>query len=157
RQRWERNMADRQVNRREFTRAGVMSTGLLALPAGANATTPVSTAVAKQQSPAQKGAIRPKALMRAGHQHHSTDADLRVLAALGVCHICSDLPSRKFDHNWSIEGLSRLRERVERFGIKLDMVPLPLSSSHISHAENPDIMLGKSPQRDREIDQICKM
>src|SRR5262249_49859447 len=95
--------------------------------------------------------------MKAGHQHRSSDADLRLLAALGVNHICSSLPSRTFDQNWSVEGLSRLRERVERFGIHLDMVPLPLSSSPIERAENPHIMLGKSPERDGETAQICKM
>jgi mannonate dehydratase len=99
----------------------------------------------------------PTALMKAGHQHYSSDADLRVLASLGVGHICSALPSRRFDQSWSVEGLSRLRERVERFGINLDMVPLPLSSSPISRAENPNIMLGRSPQRDREIEHICQM
>jgi mannonate dehydratase len=98
-----------------------------------------------------------KALMKAGHQNHSSDADLRILAALGVNHICSALPSRRLDANWSVEGLTRLRERVERFGIQLAMVPLPLSSSYISRAENPHIMLGKSPERDREIDEICQM
>jgi mannonate dehydratase len=98
-----------------------------------------------------------KALMKAGHQNHSSDADLRILAALGVNHICSALPSRTLDQSWSVEGLTRLRERVERFGIKLDMVPLPLSSSYISRAENPHIILGKSPERDREIDDICQM
>src|SRR5438132_2556041 len=106
---------------------------------------------------AQPGTTAKKALLKAGHQNHSSDADLRVLAALGVNHICSTLPSRTFDQNWSVDGLLQLRERVERFGIKLDMVPLPLSSSYISRAENPHIMLGKSPERDREIDQICQM
>jgi mannonate dehydratase len=98
-----------------------------------------------------------KVLFKAGHQHHSSDADLRVLAAFGVRHVCSALPSRTFDKEWSVEGLTKLRERVERFGIRLDMVPLPLSSSPIGRAENPHIMLGKSPERDREIDQICQM
>jgi mannonate dehydratase len=51
----------------------------------------------------------------------------------------------------------KLRERVESFGISLDMVPLPLSSSYITQAENPNIMLGKSPERDREIDDISQM
>ena len=57
--------------------------------------------------------------LKAGHQHRSSDADLRVLAALGVSHICSALPSRSFDENWSVEGLTKLRERIESFGIKL--------------------------------------
>ena len=36
-------------------------------------------------------------------------------------------------------------------------VPLPMSSHEISTFENPNIMLGKSPERDREIDTICEM
>jgi mannonate dehydratase len=61
------------------------------------------------------------------------------------------------DANWSVEGLTKLRERVESFGIKLDMVPLPLSSAYITRAEMPNIMLGKSPERDREIEHVCQM
>jgi mannonate dehydratase len=95
--------------------------------------------------------------MKLGTQHGSSDEILRVLAAFGVNHICATLPSRKLDGSWSLEGLTRLRERVESFGIKLDMLPLPLSSSYITRAENPNIVLGKSPERDREIDDICQM
>ena len=115
------------------------------------------TAASTQPAAAQQPAKPKQVLMKAGHQHRSSDADLRLLAALGVNNICSALPSRKFDESWSVEGLTKLRERVESFGIKLDMVPLPLSSSYIGRAENPNIMLGKSPERDREIDQICQM
>src|SRR5260221_6887108 len=97
------------------------------------------------------------AKMKAGNQHKSSEADLRVLAAFGINHICSDLPSRTLDENWSVEGLSKLRERVESFGIKLEMVPLPLSSSYVTKAENPHIMLGQSPERDRQIEAICRM
>jgi mannonate dehydratase len=95
--------------------------------------------------------------MKLGTQHGSDDATLRVLAALGVTHICSDLPSAKFDENWSVPGLTRLKNRVESFGIRLAMVPLPLTSYYITQSENPDIMLGTSPQRDRQIDDICRM
>jgi mannonate dehydratase len=105
----------------------------------------------------EKGQPAKKGVMKAGHQHRSSDADLRYLAALGVGHICGALPSRTFDDQWSVEALSKLRERVEGFGIKLDMVPLPLSSSAIGRAEFPSIMLGKSPQRDRDIEQVCQM
>src|SRR5207248_6768768 len=51
----------------------------------------------------------------------------------------------------------RLRDRVGAHGIRLEMVPLPLSSAYITHAEFPHIMLGKSPERDQEIEQICMM
>src|SRR5205085_2018396 len=62
-----------------------------------------------QPALAQEPAKPKKALMKAGHQHRSADADLRVLAALGVNNICSALPSRKFDESWSVEGLTKLR------------------------------------------------
>jgi mannonate dehydratase len=116
-----------------------------------------ATAAAAAEPQTPKVAPGRKPLLKAGHQHHCSDADLRVLAALGVQHICSDLPSRNFDDHWSVAGLSRLRERVEKFGIKLDMVPLPLSSSYIHRVENPHILRGKSPERDREIENICQM
>jgi mannonate dehydratase len=102
-------------------------------------------------------AARTRALMKVGTQNDSSDEALAVLAALGVDHICSALPSEKLDEAWSVEGLTRLRERVEGFGIHLDMVPLPMSSHEIAHAENPNILLGRSPERDREIDGICRM
>ena len=104
-------------------------------------------------------AVRPpaKALMKVGTQHDSSDEVLPILAALGVNHICSRLPSAKFDDNWTVDALSRLRDRIEAAGITLDMVPLPMSSNAIARAENPAILLGKSPDRDREIDDICQM
>jgi mannonate dehydratase len=95
--------------------------------------------------------------MKLGTQHGTTDEVLRTIAALGVTHICSTLPSARFDEHWSVDGLTRLRERVESFGIQLEAVPLPLSSSYISKSENPAIMLAQSPERDREIDNICRM
>jgi mannonate dehydratase len=95
--------------------------------------------------------------MKVGTQHDSSNETLAVLAALGVTHVCSRLPSVRLDEQWSVEGLTRLRDRVESFGIRLDMVPLPLSSLDTAHAEMPNIMLGRSPERDREIDDICRM
>jgi len=99
----------------------------------------------------------PHHTLKLGTQNDSSDQALGILAAFGVNHVCSTLPSVRMDANWSVEGLTRLRERVESFGIRLEMVPLPLSSSYITRSENPDIMLGKSPERDREIDTICQM
>jgi len=95
--------------------------------------------------------------MKLATQHDSSDAVLRVLAALGVTHICSRLPSAQLDESWSVEGLAKLRERVESFGIHLEAVPLPMSSNFITKSESPHIMLGKSPERDREIENICTM
>ncbi|HEY7390022.1 MAG TPA: mannonate dehydratase, partial [Bryobacteraceae bacterium] len=126
------------MNRRTFTKFAAAPFALLQLPAIDGARKP----------PPQAGSGK----IKLGNQNWSDDASLKVLAALGVNHICSAEPSRAFDENWSVEGLSRLRERVESRGITLAAVPLPLSSSYITKAENPNIMLGKSPERDREID-----
>lgn len=133
------------MKRRELLERAVAGTAALH---AATAETPTQTEAAKAGR---------KTGMKAGHQHHSSDPELRTLAAFGIRHICSALPSRRLDADWSVEGLTRLRERVNRFGIALDMVPLPLSSVHLAQAEYPHIMLGKSPERDREIDQICTM
>ncbi len=117
----------------------------------------LNTSVAAALLPRAGGAAAPargKALMKAGTQHSTADDDLRCLAAFGVNHVCATLPSRNFDDSWSVESLKRLRERVESFGVKLEMIPLPMSSVPVERAENPNIILGKSPERDREIDNI---
>ena len=61
------------------------------------------------------------------------------------------------DEAWSVDALSKRRERVAAHGISLDMLPLPMSSKEIWSAEMPAIFLGKSPERDRNIDDICQM
>jgi len=141
-----------RMHRRDFVRLAGL--GVTAGAATARAATPDI-----DQSSARTSAARTpvKALMKVGTQHDSSDDVLAVLAAFGVTNICSRLPSARFDDQWSVEALTRLRERVEKFGITLDMVPLPMSSNPIARAENPNILLGKSPERDREIDDICQM
>jgi len=142
------------MNRREFVRlttAGVSASAL--------AEAVVSAQVA--QAPAKSGIVAPttspKVKMKVGTQHGHTDAILRACAAFGVTNICSGLPSPKMDEAWSVDGLSKLRDVVASHGISLDMVPLPMSSSEISRAEMPAIYLGQSPDRDRNIDDICQM
>jgi mannonate dehydratase len=142
------------MNRREFVRlAGA------GLPAAALAEAVVSAQQA--QAPAKSGIVAPttspKAKMKVGTQHGHSDAILRACAAFGVNNICSGLPSAKVDEAWSVDGLSKLRDVVASHGISLDMVPLPMSSSEISRAELPAIYLGKSPERDRNIDDICQL
>ena len=89
------------------------------------------TAASLALSPAARAIAAPAAVvgqgrMKLGTQNQSSDESLRILAALGVSHICSELPSAKFDESWSVESLTKLRERVESFGIRLEAVPLSL-------------------------------
>jgi mannonate dehydratase len=95
--------------------------------------------------------------MKVGTQHGDSDQILRAMAGFGVNNICSRLPSVRLDEKWSVDSLFSLREHVESFGLSLDMVPLPMSSNDISRFELPNIMLGKVPDRDREIDDVCQM
>ena len=149
------------MERREFVcklGSSLAGTAALSVSEAAPPGTERSASEREVQSEHQSGVrARRAALMKVGTQHGSTNEILRILAAFGVDNICSSLPSMRLDENWSVEGLIRLRERVESFGISLDMVPLPLSSHYITKAEMPHIMLGKSPERDREIDAICQM
>jgi mannonate dehydratase len=82
------------------------------------------------------------------------DDDYRVWAQLGVKHICAD-PSGPPD-KWDLDALKRLREKVESFGLVLDMIQLPLGSVPVEKAVYPDILLA-GPERDRQIDAICRL
>ncbi|MEX0761341.1 MAG: mannonate dehydratase [Dehalococcoidia bacterium] len=83
------------------------------------------------------------------------DTDFEVWAQLGVNNVCSDPPGNP--HDWTRETLEKHREKVESYGITLDMVQIPLGSRPLEESGSPNIMLGKSPERDREIDSICKL
>jgi mannonate dehydratase len=139
------------MNRREFVRlAGA------GMSAGALAEAVVLAQVASTPAtPAAKTSA--KARMKVGTQQGDAEDILRALAAFGVNHICGSLPSAKMDDAWSVDALSKRRDRVKAHGLSLDMVPLPMSSSEISSAEMPAIYLGKDPDRDRNIDDICQM
>jgi len=133
------------MNRRKFLAAST------ALAASSALTVPLVGATEKEKKPATK------ALMKAGMQERTSEEDLQFFSAVGVNNICGSLPSHSMDESWSVEGLTKIKERVESYGIQLDMLPLPLSSVPVAKAENPNILLGKSPERDREIDNICQM
>jgi mannonate dehydratase len=83
------------------------------------------------------------------------DADYRMWAQLGVQHVCVDPPGNP--HHWTLDDLNRHREHVESFGLILDMVQLPLSSRPIEQGQSPNILLGREPDRQREIDSICAL
>jgi mannonate dehydratase len=101
-----------------------------------------------------KRSSRP-ASMKLGTQHSVADDVLKVMAAFGVNHVCASSPSMKFDESWSVEGLSRLRDRVASHGVKLEMISLH-SNAAISRSGFKNIMMG-TPERDREIEECQQM
>jgi len=141
-------MNDLPMKRSEFlSSAGIAALGLL----GAKAVSAQTPAASNASAPLQPFK------MYVGHQHDHSSGTLTLLSALGVKNICSGLPARRMGEEWSVDGLVRLRKHVESFGVTLDAVPLPMSSSPVAKAEYPEIFLDKSIARDKAIDEICQM
>ena len=84
-----------------------------------------------------------------------TDTDFEVLAQLGVDHLCADPPGPW--QEWGVDTISRFREKVESYGISLDIINLPISSTGASGSSSPNVLQGPSVERDREIEQICQL
>lgn len=83
------------------------------------------------------------------------DAHLRQLAQLGLRHVCVDPVGNP--HDWTREVLERHIERIEAAGLVLDMVQLPMSSAGVDKVKSPSIVLGRDPDREREVDSICQL
>jgi mannonate dehydratase len=115
----------------------------------------LSAALAAAQAPGARAAT-PPIRMKLGSQHADTDAILKTMAAFGVNHICVRTPSKVLDENWSVEGLTRLREHIESFGLTAEMIEMPTNSALTTSAIK-NVLIGKSPERDREIDAFCQM
>jgi len=83
------------------------------------------------------------------------DDDLRLMAQCGVRHVCIDPPGNP--HDWTREILEAHRDKLAGFGLVLDMVELPMRSRPVEESRSPGILLGKEPERSREIDSICSL
>jgi len=123
--------------------------------------------------PIARPAVVAASSMVVGCQRSPTDARrLDHFKRHGVEHICGFPPDGDTDPvAWTVESLTKLRELCEAHGVALDMIEFPmLSSASIDalspqHAASPPraagagkgIMLGKEPERQREIDQVCEI
>jgi mannonate dehydratase len=127
------------VNRRGFFAAGAALPALMERRAGAAGT-------------ARAGAAR----MKLGCQEGPTDDErLRFFARHGVKNICGVMPGPPRDTPYTVEELEKLRDQCARHGVSLDMMTLPhLRPSNVDTASRPAILLGQSPDRDRDIEQI---
>ena len=89
-------------------------------------------------------------------------SDLEVWSQLGVNNVCTDPFISNNDgtfkgtnpHHWTLSDLEKHKEIINSKGLTLDMVQIPLSSTPIEKSQSPNIMLGKSPKRDQEIESI---
>jgi mannonate dehydratase len=110
-------------------------------------------------SPAPNGASSPTLKMHVGTQQGPTTAAmLQFCKRHGCDHICGYPSKAESRGYWTLEELERTRDLCERHGVHLEMVALPfLTSSHIDRERRGAIMLGQSPERDRDIADIHKM
>ena len=97
-------------------------------------------------------------LMNVGCQHGGTGKkNLEFLARHGVFHMDGGAPKVIEGVGWDLDDSLAKRDACEKYGISLDAYHLPLSSAGIDRIATPNIMLGKSPERDREIEMIQQM
>ena len=139
--------------------------GTLRAIAGASLLGPAALAAGRpdekstgKKSPAVKGGRSQKADLRCGTQQGPTTPEmLDFFKRHGVTDICG-YPLDDGDKGYFSESdLAKCKELCERHGINLAMIPLPfLTSSHVDHEKRAAIMMGKSPERDRDIEDVCR-
>jgi mannonate dehydratase len=88
----------------------------------------------------------------------ATDDHFAFFARYGVNNICARAPVSDGRLHSTVAELTDLKGMAERHGLSLDILdPVMLPSSHIDRERNPAIMLGESPQRDRDIEQFQQL
>ena len=116
-------------------------------------------ATACSQQPVASNPPKPPLKMHAGAQRSPTNTEiLQFLKRHGVNHCCGYPPHPGERGYWLPEDLEQTKDLCESHGVSLDMVALPfLASSHIDREKRGAVMLGESPERDRDIEHIHKM
>ncbi len=102
------------------------------------------------------GASSPKAVMLLGCQSGPTSEErLQFFARHGVKNICAYPEDSAKQGFYSVDDLKRVKDRCDKHGISVDCIAPPfLASSHVDRTERPAIMLGQSPERDKDIEHI---
>lgn len=99
-----------------------------------------------------------KVLMQVGCQSGGTSvSNLEFKARHGVYNIDGGTPKTIPGKGWDLTDSLDKKEACEKYGISLDAYHFPLTSAGIDKVEYPNIMLGKSPERDREIEILQQM
>lgn len=130
------------------------------LPAGAISLLGLSSIEACTQPQPNQPQTKTKkpVLMKVGCQHGGTEKEnLEYWARHGVFNVDGGSPKFIEGVGWDLDDSLAKKEACEKYGIKLEAYHLPLTSAGIDRVSTPNIMLGKSPERDREIELIQQM
>lgn len=148
-------MSKQNIKRRDWLRL-ISSTSLGALLIG-NASACTNQEAGEAEMASEASAKKP-ILMKVGCQHGGTGKEnLEFLARHGVFNMDGGSPKVIPGVGWDLEDSLRKKEACEKYGVSLDAYHLPLSSAGIDRVSVPNIMLGNSPERDREIEMIQQM
>ena len=150
------------MDRRDFIKRGGAVAG--AAVAGAAALVNPAADVAAQGNSASKGAgganppkpIKRPLKMAVGTQRRATtSAQLQEFVRHSVTRWIPTPPTSDGRTYWVPSDLEPFLELAAQHGLTVDMVTLPLlGSTNIDRERRPAIMLGQSPERDRDIDDI---
>ena len=109
-------------------------------------------------SSSEANSLKKQVLMKIGCQYGETSKEnLEFKSRHGIYHVDGNMPKFIEGKGWDLEDSLAKREACEKYGIKLEAYHLPLTSGGIDRVIVPNIMLGKSPERDREIEMIQQM
>ncbi len=144
----------RILERRNFFKTlAAGSVGAIVLSSSKNVSAIVSSSKPGNPIPEKK-----KVLMKVGCQSGGTTVEnLEFKARHGVFNIDGGAPKYIEGVGWDLNDSLAKKEACEKYGISLDAYHLPLSSEGIDKVKFPNIMLGKSPARDKEIEIIQQM
>ncbi len=95
---------------------------------------------------------------RAGGPPPDLDQGFRSLGRWGIKNVVATAQIADGRLYATVEELKKLTDVADKYGMSVDILNPPfLASTHIDRERNPAIMLGQSPQRDRDIEQIQTM
>src|SRR3989442_6145039 len=120
-------------------------------PPAAGAVLTASSSATSAQSPES----RKRGLMKLGCQSGPTsDGRLQFFARHSIKNICA-VPEPMDKLLPTVDELLQLKERAAKWDISVDAITPPfLASTHIDRTKRPAIMLGQSPERDRDIERF---
>jgi mannonate dehydratase len=145
----------KKMQRRCFVKnltAGSLGAAVLASTMGGAAFGGVQTKAAAITAP------KKKLLMKVGCQSGGTTKEnLEFKARHGVYNLDGGAPKEIKGKGWDLQDSLAKKEACEKYGISLDAYHLPMTSVGIDQVSVPNVMLGKSPERDREIEMMQQM
>ncbi len=162
------------MNRRQFVTSGAVAAAVSATPAGSLGAATPKRALMKLGATVPggfgegggrgEGAPGPPAEgggrggRRGGGQPRDPEQGFKSLGRFGIKNVVATAQIADGRLYATVDELKRLTDIADKYGMAVDVLNPPfLPSSHIDRERNPAIMLGESPQRDRDIEQIQTM